>query len=83
MTDSIIASFIFEFVGASTKWLVASVISLFKNEERKPFSEFYKAKKTDSNSDIFMSGVSNVFLGILITIVFFFIFLFFLSKSMY
>lgn len=82
MTDSFIASFIFEFVGATTKWLFNSVLDLFKGKEKKSFSSFYKAKKIDNDSEIFLSGISNIFLGILVIIFFFFIFLFFLSKTM-
>ncbi len=67
MLESIIGSMIFEWIGASIKWLFFGLIDFFK--KRKPKSlKYYFEGKSKNHSEMVFTGISNIILGIVASV---------------
>ena len=66
--DSIIGSIIFEFIGASIKWLFYAIIHLFKGEKVISFGTIYSGDPDDEFHDKIFGGIYNILVGLLVTV---------------
>lgn len=73
MFESFVGSIFFEFVGVLTKWIFYYFGSLFKGEEPRSFLSVWEGiknkKKVDGDVTFIMDGISNILLGIIVTII--------------
>jgi len=69
MLESIIGSFIFDFIGASAKWLFHFVKNKIKGEKVVSFKAFQKKKKGASFKESVEDDFSNVALGMIIVVI--------------
>jgi len=66
--DSIIGSVVFEFIGASIKWLYYSIKNWLTGETPISFGTIYSGDEKQEFHEQFFLGVSNVFLGLIFTV---------------
>lgn len=64
-----IGSYLFEFVGVLFKWLIQYPLSIIKPKKIKSFKEIWNGEDQELN-DMFLHGISNVFLGVIIIAIF-------------
>ena len=67
--DFILGSVIFEFIGASAKWVYSNVKDRLRGERPKTFSEIWNGRKKASFQESIEHGWSNIFLGVAIIII--------------
>lgn len=75
--DSIIASVILEFIGASIKWIFNLINSFVRGKERVSFTQIWEGKEGAEYHEILLNGVSNILMGVafIFAIIFLLIFL--------
>jgi len=66
--ESIFGSVFFEFIGAFIKWLYYLVVNAFRGKKIPGFMSLWIGRKKSNHSDLLMQGVSNIFLGIISTV---------------
>jgi hypothetical protein len=64
-----IGSFLFEFVGVLFKWLFQFPLSIIKHSKIRSFKVIWNGEDKEPN-DIFLHGISNIFLGVIIIAMF-------------
>jgi hypothetical protein len=66
--DSIISSIVFEWIGASIKWIFFGLIDLTKKRRPKTL-KYYFDGETKKQSDLILIGASNIVLGIVTAVI--------------
>ena len=64
MEDNIIGSIFFEGFGAFIKWIILAIFNKLRGRKIISYSDIFNNKK-NHESEVLMSGVSNIILGIL------------------
>lgn len=68
MEGAFIGSIVFEFVGVFFRWLYIAFIRKLKGKKVVSFGKVWKGRDNDDFSEDFEYGVSNIFLGMTVTI---------------
>lgn len=65
MLESIFSSLIFEWIGASVKWLIFSIDNFFRGRRTRTIRFYFEGKDSKNGIDFFSNGVSNIAVGII------------------
>ena len=69
MMDNIFGSILLEIIGASVKWGILNIISIFRRKRKLTFKEVWKGKVSDNHFDKLALGFSNILIGFSVIII--------------